>query len=60
MTLNMVAISVMPPLFGVIVDGSGYAYAWSALSLIVLAAIVYLWRGAAKAELARANKQGSL
>lgn len=55
MMLNMIAISVMPAVFGVIVDRSGYVPAWSALSLLLLAAIVVLWRGAAKAEAARVN-----
>lgn len=55
MTLNMVAISVVPPLFGVVVDHSSYGLAWSALSLLLAAGIVVLWRGASKAELARAN-----
>jgi fucose permease len=51
----MIAISVMPAAFGVIVDRSGYVPAWSALSLLLLAAIVVLWRGAAKAEAARVS-----
>ncbi|ACR29240.1 MFS transporter [Burkholderia glumae] len=55
MTLNMVAISVVPPLFGVVVDQASYGVAWSALSLLLLAGIVVLWRGASKAELARVN-----
>jgi MFS family permease len=55
MMLNMIAISIMPAAFGVIVDRSGYVPAWSALSLLLLAAIVVLWRGAAKAEAARVS-----
>lgn len=53
MTLNMVSICIMPPLFGVIVDGYGYGAAWSVLALIVVAGIAVLWRGAAGAERAR-------
>jgi predicted MFS family arabinose efflux permease len=55
MTLNMVSICIMPPLFGVIVDAYGYGAAWSVLSLIVIAGIAILWRGAAVAESARAG-----
>jgi MFS family permease len=50
MTINMVAISIMPPIFGVIVDRFDYVAAWTVLALIVAAGIAVLWKGAAVAE----------
>ncbi|MEK6392203.1 MAG: MFS transporter, partial [Burkholderia gladioli] len=46
MTLNMLAISIMPPLFGVLVDRFRYGAAWSALACLVLLGGLVLWRGA--------------
>jgi MFS family permease len=53
MTINMLAICIMPPLFGVVVDRFNYGAAWSVLALLVLVGIAVLWRGAAHAENAR-------
>ncbi|WP_028227000.1 MFS transporter [Paraburkholderia ferrariae] len=55
MTLNMVSICIMPPLFGVIVDHFGYGSAWSVLMLVVVSGIAVLWKGAATAERARVS-----
>ncbi|WP_186234274.1 MFS transporter [Burkholderia gladioli] len=46
MTLNMLAISILPPLFGVLVDRFHYGAAWSALACLVLLGGLVLWRGA--------------
>lgn len=53
MTLNMAAIAVIPPLFGLIVDASGYTLAWTTLVCGVLAALLNLRRGSGRAEAAR-------
>lgn len=55
MTINMVSICIMPPLFGAIVDRFGYSPAWSALALVIVAGMAVLWKGAAPAERARAS-----
>ncbi|SMG05777.1 MFS transporter [Paraburkholderia susongensis] len=55
MTINMISICIMPPLFGVIVDRFGYSPAWIVLTLLVVTGILVLWKGAAHAERARAN-----
>ncbi|MBN3724366.1 MFS transporter [Burkholderia sp. Ac-20379] len=46
MTLNMIAISVMPPLFGVVADRFRYDAAWSGLAALLAAATFVLWQGA--------------
>ena len=56
MTLNMMAISVVPPVFGLIVDASGYGLAWMALAAALLMAVVHLLRGSASAEAARLER----
>jgi predicted MFS family arabinose efflux permease len=48
MTINMVAISVVPPVFGVIVDRFDYATAWTALALVVAGGIAMLLKSAAR------------
>jgi MFS family permease len=53
MTMNMAAISVVPPLFGLIVDGASYTWAWLALAAGVLLGVINLRRGSAQAEAAR-------
>lgn len=53
MTINMIAISIMPPLFGALVDRFDYGAAWTMLTLVVAAGIAVLWKGAAVAERAR-------
>lgn len=53
MTLNMAAIAVIPPLFGLIVDVSGYTLAWVTLVCGVIAALVNLRLGSGRAEAAR-------
>jgi MFS family permease len=49
MTLNMIAISVMPLLFGVIVDLSSYQAAWTLLVALLALFAVYLRRSATRA-----------
>lgn len=56
MTMNMVAISIMPPLFGFFVDGAGYTWAWLALALGLAIAVVNLRLGSARAEAARLER----
>ncbi len=53
MTLNMVAITVMPPVFGLIVDASGFQAAWWVLVVLLVMSVVNLGRGAGRAEAAR-------
>lgn len=53
MTLNMAAITVAPPLFGAVVDISGFVLAWLLLAITVVLALVNLARGQDRAELAR-------
>ena len=53
MTLNMAAIAIVPPLFGLVVDMAGYSWAWCGLAAILTLAIVNLKRGSASAEAAR-------
>lgn len=48
MTINMVAISVVPPLFGVIVDRFDYATAWTALAVVVAGGIAMLLKSTAR------------
>jgi MFS family permease len=47
MTINMVAITVVPPLFGVIVDRFDYGTAWIALAIVVAGGIAMLLKCAA-------------
>ena len=56
MTMNMVAISIVPPLFGLIVDGSSYLWAWMALASGLFVAVINLRRGSSKAEAARLER----
>lgn len=56
MTLNMVAISIVPPLFGFIVDSSSYLWAWMALAVSLLVAVINLRRGSSQAEAARLER----
>jgi MFS family permease len=56
MTLNMAAISVVPPLFGLVVDFSGYQAAWLVLVVMLALSMVHLMRGAARAEAARLSR----
>lgn len=53
MTMNMLAISVVPPLFGFIVDRASYGWAWATLAAGLLVAVVNLGRGSARAEASR-------
>lgn len=53
MTLNMAAIAVIPPLFGLVVDVSGYTLAWVTLASGVVVALLNLRRGSGRAEAAR-------
>ncbi len=40
MTLNMIAITLMPPIFGLVVDSSNYQAAWTLLvAILVLGAV---------------------
>lgn len=56
MTMNMVAISIVPPLFGLIVDGSSYLWAWMALAAGLFVAVINLRRGSSQAEAARLER----
>ncbi|MBA2672692.1 MFS transporter [Ramlibacter sp.] len=42
MTLNMVSISIAPPLFGFVVDHAGYTPAWLSLAALVALAALHL------------------
>lgn len=50
MTMNMIAISIAPPLFGLIVDVSNYQLAWMVLAGCVLVAVLNLKRGKLEAD----------
>ena len=50
MTMNMIAISIAPPLFGLIVDVSNYQLAWLVLAGCVLVAVVNLKHGKFEAD----------
>ncbi len=58
MTLNMVAISVLPPVFGLVADRFRYGTAWCALAALVAIGLAVLWRGAEAAEARRAEGAG--
>jgi MFS family permease len=53
MTMNMIAITIMPPVFGLIVDLSGYQAAWLVLVVLLVMSMINLGRGAERAEAAR-------
>ncbi len=55
MTLNLIAMSVMPPIFGLIVDLSGYSSAWMSLVAILVLAAFNLRRGASRSGFCRAE-----
>lgn len=44
MTLNQIAISVMPPVFGLIVGWSNYRVGWLVLVILMVLAAAQLWR----------------
>jgi predicted MFS family arabinose efflux permease len=50
MTLNLVAISVMPPVFGLLVDRSGYPLAWMSLVVLLVLAAFNLQRSRRKSD----------
>lgn len=56
MTMNMLAISVVPPAFGLIVDQASYTWAWAALAAGILVAVMNLRRGSAQAEASRLQR----
>ena len=53
MTLNMIAICLVPPAFGLMVDLSGYTVAWMILAASLTAFTLHLFRGTKAAEAAR-------
>jgi MFS family permease len=55
MTLNLMAISLMPPIFGLIVDFSGYSSAWMSLVALLVLAAFNLRRGASRSSSCRAE-----
>lgn len=57
MTLNLIAISLMPPIFGLIVDLSGYVSAWMSLVAILVLAAFNLRRRASRSGSCRAEVQ---
>lgn len=56
MTMNMVAISIVPPLFGLIVDSLSYLWAWMTLGAGLCVAVINLRRGSSQAEAARLER----
>lgn len=44
MTLNLVAISIMPPVFGVVADVQGYEAAWALLVVMLVLSVIRLHR----------------
>ncbi|WP_207388652.1 MFS transporter [Azotobacter chroococcum] len=58
MTLNMVAITVAPPLFGAVVDVGGFSLAWALLAVVVVLAMANLAKRQDSTELARARETG--